>query len=384
MLLETGGEVKVDVQLTPGEVTQTVTVTEALPLVETSNAELGGTLQSQIVDQLPMNGRNFMNLIQLRPGFTIYPGGSGWTQSTNGLRNTDNVYMVDGINGDDPWMSQAVWDAVMASGDTGTLISQDAIDEFKTEEMPRAEYGWKAGGIVNVGIKSGTNAVHGTAYAYGRDGAWDARDYFNPPPAPVPNISLEQFGATLGGPLVKDKLFYFLTYEDQRYGLGATQVISDPVTAGNTIGAAAGTNLIAACQAALAVGAVGSGTPGALTALSAQLSGLSNTCVPITGRYPGLWPNVAGTNPVNVTGALGINSIGNGLVNNNRIDSGLGKVNYRLNDKHSLSALYYISPGEGLYNDCPSRQIRRGDESICSLPGLRGQLDVHSQFHLGQ
>ncbi len=141
--------------------------------------------------------------------------------------------------------------------------------------MPRAEYGWKAGGVVNVGIKSGTNAVHGTAYAYGRDGAWDARDYFNPPPAPVPSISLEQFGATLGGPIVKDKLFYFLTFEDQRYGLGATQVISDPVTAGNTIGAGTsgtgGTNLIAACQAALAVGAVGSGTPGALTALSAQL-----------------------------------------------------------------------------------------------------------------
>lgn len=361
VLLETGGEVKVDVQLQPGEVTQTVTVTEALPLVETSNAELGGTLQSDIVNQLPMNGRNFMNLIQLRPGFTIYPGGSGWTQSTNGLRNTENVYMVDGINGDDPWMAQAVWDSVMASGDTGTLISQDAIDEFKTEENPRAEFGWKPGGIVNVGIKSGTNAIHGTAYAYGRDGDWDARNFFNPAPQPVPSISLEQFGATFGGPLKKDKLFYFLTFEDQRYGLGSTQVISDPVTTGNTIGASAGTNLIAACQAALTVGAVGSGTPGALTALSAQLSGLSAglagqpaACTPLS-NYPGLWPVVAGTNPVGVTGSKGINSIGNGLLNNNRIDSGLAKVNYHLSDKHSLSALYYISPGQGQDNDSPSQ-----------------------------
>ncbi len=223
VLLETGGEDRVDLTLQPGEQTQTITVTEALPLVETTNAELGGTLQSDIVNNLPLNGRNFSNLLQLRPGVTIYPGGSGWTQSTNGMRAHDNVYMVDGINGDDPWMAQAVWDSVMASGDSGTLISVDAIDEFKTEENPRAEYGWKPGAVVNVGIKSGTNALHGSAYAYGRDGSWDALNYFHVPGTPVPPVELEQFGGTLGGPIVKDKLFYFLTYEDQRYAVGSVQ-----------------------------------------------------------------------------------------------------------------------------------------------------------------
>ncbi len=370
VLLETGGEVRVDLQLQAGDVTQTVTVSESVPLVETNNAELGGTLQSEIVTQLPMNGRNFMNLIQLRPGFTIYPGGSGWTQSTNGLRNTDNVYMVDGINGDDPWMAQAVWDSVMASGDTGTLISQDAIDEFKTEEMPRAEYGWKAGGIVNVGIKSGTNAIHGTAYAYGRDGAWDARNYFDPPPGPPPAVALEQFGATLGGPIVKDKLFYFLTYEDQRYTVSSNLVISDPITAPG-IGALTGTainNLLAACQAALDIGtpaqAAAGNTPGALTALSAQLSGITvgaaqpghaNGVCMQGPNYPGLWPVVNGKNPAGISGPSGLASINNGLANSNRIDSGLGKVNYHLNDKHSLSAMYYISPGGGLFNDSPTQ-----------------------------
>ena len=350
VLLETGGEVRVDLTLQPGEQTQTVTVTEALPMVETTNAELGGTLQSDIVNNLPLNGRNFSNLIQLRPGFTIYPGGSGWAQSTNGLRNSDNVYMVDGINGDDPWMSQAVWDAVMASGDSGTLISIDSIDEFKTEENPRAEYGWKPGGIVNVGIKSGTNAYHGTAYAYGRDGAWDARNYFNPAPQPIPSVTLEQFGATFGGPIKKDKLFYFVTFEEQRYALGSTQVITDPITATGIAGETAANSLIAACQAALAVGAVGSGKPGALTALSAQLAGLSNTCVPLS-NYPGLFPIVAGTNPT----GTGITKIGNGLINDNRIDSGLGKVTYHLSDKHSVNAMYYISPGAGVLNDSPSQ-----------------------------
>jgi len=354
VLLETGGEVRVDLTLQPGEQTQTITVTEALPLVETTNAELGGTLQSDIVNNLPLNGRNFSNLLQLRPGVTIYPGGSGWTQSTNGMRAHDNVYMVDGINGDDPWMAQAVWDAVMASGDSGTLISVDAIDEFKTEENPRAEFGWKPGAVVNVGIKSGTNAMHGTAYAYGRDGAWDARNYFNPAPLPVASVELEQFGATLGGPIKKDKLFYFLTFEDQRYAVGSLQSISTAITAPGIInakaGAAANSNLIAACQSALAKGAVGSGAPGALTALSVQLAGLSNTCVPLA-NYPGLFPVNAGTNS---TGS-GVQFVPNGLNNTNRIDSGLGKVNYHINDKNSITGLYYISPGSGILNDSPAQ-----------------------------
>ena len=230
IVLEVGREIRVDLVMQPGEVSQTITVNEDVPQVETTNAELGGTLNSEIVNNLPMNGRNFANLLQLRPGVTIYPGGSGWTQSTNGLRAHDNVYMVDGINSNDPWMAQAVWDSVMASGDTGTLISIDAIDEFKTQENPRAEYGWKPGGVVNVGLKSGTNSFHGTAYAYGREGSWDALNVFDGPPNPVPSISLEQYGGTIGGPIVKDKLFFFATYEAQQYALGSTQIITEAIT----------------------------------------------------------------------------------------------------------------------------------------------------------
>src|SRR5436305_2519364 len=91
ILLEVGSELRVDLQLQPGEVAQTITVTEALPLVETTNAELGGTLQNQTINDLPLNGRNFENLLELRPGVTIYPGGSGWTQSSNGMRAHNNV-----------------------------------------------------------------------------------------------------------------------------------------------------------------------------------------------------------------------------------------------------------------------------------------------------
>jgi hypothetical protein len=178
-VLEVGQEIRVDLTLQPGEQAQTITVTEALPLVETTNAELGGTLQNEIINDLPLNGRNFANLLQLRPGVTIYPGGSGWSQSSNGMRAHDNVYLFEGVNGIDPWMAQPIISAVMAAGDAGTLISIDAIDEFKTQQNPRAEYGWKPGSIVNVGVKSGTNTMHGTAYAYGRNGSWDALPHFN-------------------------------------------------------------------------------------------------------------------------------------------------------------------------------------------------------------
>jgi hypothetical protein len=143
--LEINQDLRVDLVLQPGEQTEKVTVTEAIPLIETTNAELGGTLQAQIIDNLPLNGRNFENLLQLRPGVTIYPGGSGWAQSTNGLRPQDNIYLVNGIDATDPWMSQSVFNAVMASGDAGTILPVDAIDEFKTEENPRAEYGWRPG-----------------------------------------------------------------------------------------------------------------------------------------------------------------------------------------------------------------------------------------------
>jgi hypothetical protein len=362
VLLEVGKDVRVDLVLQPGAQTQQVTVTEALPLVETTNAELGGTLQSTIIADLPMNGRNFANLIQLRPGTTIYPGGSGWTQSTNGMRATDNVYLFEGVNGNDPWMSQPIISAVMASGDAGTLISIDAIDEFRTEENPRAEYGWKPGAIVNVGLKSGTNSYHGTAYAYGRNGSWDANNFFtNATGAPIPPVALEQFGATFGGPIKKDKLFYFLSFEDQRYTVGATGTINTPITGPGVFDAASGpaavSNLIAACQGALAVGAVGSGTPGALTHTSAQLAGLSDTCTPLP-NYPGLFPANPGT------GSFGPSFIPNTLPNTNRIDSGVGKVDYHLNDKNSLSFLYEISPGSGLLNDGPGSQTNQAFESI--------------------
>ncbi|HTC65084.1 MAG TPA: TonB-dependent receptor [Candidatus Saccharimonadales bacterium] len=376
--LEVGGEIRVDLVMQPGEVSQTIVVNEDIPMVETSNAELGGTLQNDIINDIPLNGRNFANLLQLRPGVTIYPGGSGWSQSSNGMRAHDNVYLFEGVNGSDPWMAQPIISAVMAAGDAGTLVSIDAIDEFKTQQNPRAEFGWKPGSIVNVGIKSGTNTMHGTAYAYGRNGSWDALPYFDTPgpnkgiAQTPPPVALEQFGASLGGAIKKDKLFYFVNFEDQRYGVGSTGQITDPENIGNlpiplvkgvptpnclgspgTGGFSVPTpysgnceaSLLDACNGVLTAHAADPNVP-ALSALSLQMAGLNPDCSK-AANFPGLFPIVSGANGT---------STPNTLSNSNRIDSGLVKINYHLNDQHSISGLYFISPGSGILNDAPGVQ----------------------------
>src|SRR5258708_388531 len=269
VLLEVGQDIRVDLTLQPGEQTQTVTVTGEIAAVNTTNAELGGSLSNQTINDLPLNGRNFENLLDLRPGVAKYPGNSAWTQSTNGLRPRDNFFMVDAINSNDPWMAQSVMNAVMAAGDAGTMLPIDAIDEFKTNQNPRAEYGWKPGAVVNVGIKAGSNALHGTGYAYGRQDSWDANNFFaNAAGAPIAPLQMEQYGGSVGGRILKDKLFFFGNYESQYYEVASATSHKMPVTAAGVIPIIngkpdPGKNLISACGLALAAGT--------LRPLSAQL-----------------------------------------------------------------------------------------------------------------
>src|SRR6266436_1773961 len=345
IVLEVGQELRVDLSLQPGEQAQTITVTEQVPLVETTNAELGGTIQNQVINDLPLNGRNFENLLDLRPGVVKYPGNSGWAQSTNGLRPHDNFFMVDGINSNDPWMAQSVMNAVMAAGDAGTMLPIDAIDEFKTQQNPRAEYGWKPGAVVNVGVKSVTNSIHGSAYAYGRSTGFNARNYFNvdingnpgcatdPLPCTKTPVELEQYGASAGGPIKKDKLFYFGNFEAQRYAVGNPTPHDIPITSATSTDPG---SLVTACKAAGA----------SLSALSAQLAGLDMTCTPLS-NYPGLFP-------VNNTNSTVLNT---SLNSQNKIYSGVGKIDYHINEKHSLNGMYFISPGSGTFVDDPGKQI---------------------------
>jgi hypothetical protein len=387
ILLEVGKEVRIDLALQPGDTTQTITVTEQLPLIETTNATLGGTLSNQTINDLPLNGRNYINLLVLRPGITVYAGGGNEARSANGTRVEDIGYLLDGLRNDDPFTGQSVLNAPIPAGDSSTSLPIDAIQEFDTEQNPKAEFGWKPGAIVNAGIKSGTNSLHGTAFAFGRDTALDARNFFDAAPLPKAPIGLEQFGASLGGAIKKDKLFYFVNYEGQRYSVGDSLIATPPVTcAGGTAGCGLlatdpTLSLLDACNAVARNGSGGYspvGTPNRVTALSAHLAGI--TIDPSTGckiappNYtPGasesLFPANDGTNP---------NGVLLGLVSVNRQDNGVAKVDYHINDRHSLSGTYYNGIGGGSWHDGPPEVGLPGTSNSPFVGSLWGYVQMGS------
>src|ERR1700680_1792083 len=243
--LEVGKEVRVDLTPRPGEQTQSVTITEAIPLVDTASATLGGTLSNAAINDLPLNGRNYQNLLALRPGVMIQPGGSPWTQSTNNSRPDETVWMLDGVLSANFYDYRPIASMPSPFTDGATILPIDAIQEFNLEENPKAEWGWRPGAVVNVGVKSGTKNLHGTAYAFGRSDAMDARNYFNPgliggqclSNTALPSVcgklpaELKQFGGVIGGPIKKDKLFFFAGYEGLRSLIGNSFTTSIPATA---------------------------------------------------------------------------------------------------------------------------------------------------------
>ncbi len=219
--VEVAQDVRVDLALPAGQVSETIVVTDEVPLVNSTSATLGGTLSNAEINDLPLNGRNYENLLQLRPGVIRYPGGGFSTTSTNGLRAEDNAYFVEGLFNSEPYSGQAIINGAGIAGDSATIVPIDSIQEFNVEELAPAEFGWKPGAVVNVGLKSGTNQIHGTAFAFGRDGdIFDARNFFNTPPAGKLQRTLEQFGGSVGGAIVKDKVFFFGAYEGQLYDVG--------------------------------------------------------------------------------------------------------------------------------------------------------------------
>src|SRR6266446_2063496 len=232
VVLEVGKEVRVDLTPRPGQQCQTVTVTEAVPLVETTNATLGGTLNNADINDMPLNGRNFQNLMSLRPGVMMQPGGSPWSQSTNNIRPDETGWMMDGVINVSFYDDRPVGNSSSALTDAATIVPIDAIQEFDMQENPKAEYGWKPGAVVNVGIRSGTNTLHGSAYGFGRDANFQARNLFNPAPNDKLPTQLEQFGGVVGGPVKKDKLFFFGGYEGLRSTIGNAFGTSVPELAG--------------------------------------------------------------------------------------------------------------------------------------------------------
>lgn len=345
--VEVATDIRADFSLQAGSVSETIVVEEQVPLVNTTSATLGGTLSNEEINDLPLNGRNYQNLLQLRPGVMRYPGGGFSTTSANGLRAEDNAYLIDGLYNTEPFSGQGVINGSGIVGDSATILPIDAIQEFNLLQNPPAEYGWKPGAIVNVGLKSGTNTLHGTAFAFGRDGAMDARNYFNTPPAAKVGRSLEQFGGSLGGAIVKDKAFFFGSYEGQRYDIGNTYFVTTPSMVSFTSAGGAG------CTS-LATGDCGGSIPDAVHDL-----GLNN--VPISPESLKL-SGCALSGPA-ATAAVTCNGSGFPVNNNPSInftqgfpnvantDDAVAKVDFNLNQRNTISGTYFFGNNSGTAED---------------------------------
>jgi hypothetical protein len=144
------------------------------------------------INELPLQGRDWQNLVMLLPGVDRTPGGGFHSIVSNGARPEDNNYIVDGTDDNDLYYGTSVLNEEGVSGTPASLLPIDAIQEFSTQEHPTAEYGWKPGAVVNIGLKSGTNQFHGSAYYFARNSAADARNYFDTVGNPASPLILHQ------------------------------------------------------------------------------------------------------------------------------------------------------------------------------------------------
>src|SRR3984893_4387790 len=337
--VEVGKDAREDAVLQTGAQTETITINEDVPMMDTTSTTLVGTISNQTINEIPLNGRNYQNLLTLRPGTTVYPGGGPWTQTTNGARPEDTSYMVDGLSNDEAFMGFSVTNAAAVAGDAATILPIDAIQEFNTQVNPKAEFGWKPGAITSVGLKSGTNQIHGSAYAFGRSDSFDARNFFNhfnpdgSLQAKTP-VELEQFGGSAGGRIIRDKLFYFGAFEARRYTVGNSIQVNAPST--------------------ISVGDPSISVPDALADLQAHGIVFSTQSLALIGCPTSITPPYNGC----TGGAYGPNaspskSINGGFPDSDSSKNALGKVDYHLSDHHSLSGSYFFGNDTIFAEDAP-------------------------------
>jgi outer membrane receptor protein involved in Fe transport len=228
-------ERRVDAAMKAGQVSTKVEVSgESLPLVETTTNDLGGVLTAQTVQDLPVNGRDYTKLIFLNPGVAGSPDqisdspGSYGEFTMNGARGRSNNYLLDGTDMNDGYRNDPAINEAGVFGTPSAILPVDAIADLNVISNFLPEYGRNAGGVVNIVTKSGTNDWHGTAGEYFRNDALDARNYFNFANEPKALFHNNQYGASLGGPIVKGKTFFFADYEGQQEGVGVVTLACVP------------------------------------------------------------------------------------------------------------------------------------------------------------
>src|SRR5215467_10993376 len=301
------------VKLTLGEATSTVEVSAAALTIDTTTPTQTTTIPSEVVQDIPLNGRDFAQLIAVNPGYGGYSvGGFG---SLNGTRPNQMNWQIDGVDNNDFWHNIPAVNQGGVSGIAGIILPIDSIDEFSSQTQSGAEAGRNAGGTVNLALKAGTNSIHGSVYFFDRNEAYSAASPFFTPSASQPNapkLRNLNYGGSVGGPIVKNKGFYFLTFEKQQYIIGLSGLATEPSDA-----------WVNKSLAVLAAHGVPEST------LSATLIGPN-----------GFWPrSLIGGLPAT------INNFFSPVASTGYSYNGTIKLDFNLTDKHHLSAHWFGGQG---------------------------------------
>ena len=297
---------------------QTATTVEvnaaALSLDTTSTTQTAGVEGKQLQDT-PLNGRDFTQLIIVTPGFAN--SGAGGYGALNGTRANQINWQIDGIDNNDLWHNIPAVNQGGVSGIAGIILPIDAIEQFSVQTQAAPESGRNPGGSVNLALKSGTNQWHGTAYYFNRNEALGAANPFSiAADEPKQVVRNYNYGFSLGGPAIKDKLFGFVTYEHQRFKIGVPQTATEPSQAWQN-----------AAKAALAKFDV---------PINPVATNILNTLYPakVTGVLPG-----------DIGGAPTANNYLNTDPEYGYSYNGLAKIDWTINEKNTLSAHWFVGQG---------------------------------------
>jgi hypothetical protein len=323
-------EKRVDAILKPGTINQQVVVSgESVPVADTTTDTLGGTFESNAVEDLPINGRDYTKMLILVPGATGEPNGGGDSPgsygqfSVNGSRGRANNYLLDGTDMNDGYRNLPAINQGGVFGTPGTILPEDSIQELSILSNTEAEYGRNSGSVVNVITKSGTNELHGSAFEYFRNAVLNARNFFNTTDQPKDAFRNNQFGGTIGGPIAKNKLFFYGSYEGQREGMAITSINSVPQLSDYTTAIAALGGNTALCDTIF--DCVTQQSPSVVNPQIAKLYTVCNGSGRCSG-FQNVWPTTT--------------AIGGPATNN--LDSAIAKIDYNLNTNNQISGRYFF------------------------------------------
>ena len=312
------------VKLTMGQSTTTVEVSAAAVTLDTTAVTQSNTIPDTVVQNVPLNGRDYTQLIAATPGYGGYAADG--TGQYNGTRINQMNWQIDGVDNNDFWHNIPAVNQGGVSGIAGVILPLDAIDEFSAQSQSNAESGRNAGAVVNLVIKSGTNQLHGSVYYYNRNEYYGASSPFKPAGQKSPELRNQNYGFSFGAPIIKDKTFFFAAFEKQQYIIGLSGLATEPSAA--WVGQA-GTLL---ANNAVAVSPLSCNLLGSLTKLLAS---------PCTGA--GLWPTSGAGSIVDLPAKL--SNFFSPVASTGYSYNGVIKLDHNFTEKHRLSARWFGGQG---------------------------------------